>query len=340
MLIRPGALGDAIVSLPLVAALNGVVSDGVDILGRPASWRFLPPGPLSPRVHDINALGWLGLFAERPLAAEAAAVLAWADRVVAVVGAGSPLLDGLARAGGADVLRIDPPRLEDRARSADDLAAARLLRPWLQCAPAQSPEPIEALISAWLTPSATELAAAERDLDRALPDRPRLALHPGSGSPAKCWQGERFGRTIRCFIEAGGGGVLLLAGPADEEALVRLRAALPGEVRWLASVDEAPRRVAALASRCDVFLGNDSGLAHLVAPHVPAVVLFGPTDPGVWRPRGPEVRVLRAPDGHMASLAVEPVVAALSAAMSASLAQSRPRSPSEASFAPVTSRKP
>jgi len=41
-----------------------------------------------------------------------------------------------------------------------------------------------------------------------------------------------------------------------------------------------------------VFLGNDSGIAHLAAAcGVPVVALFGPTDPRVWAPRGPRVQV-------------------------------------------------
>jgi ADP-heptose:LPS heptosyltransferase len=41
-----------------------------------------------------------------------------------------------------------------------------------------------------------------------------------------------------------------------------------------------------------LFVGNDSGIAHLaVAVGTPAIVLFGPTDPRVWAPRG--ARVIR-----------------------------------------------
>jgi ADP-heptose:LPS heptosyltransferase len=39
---------------------------------------------------------------------------------------------------------------------------------------------------------------------------------------------------------------------------------------------------------------NDSGPAHLGAIiGVPTLVLFGPTDPAVWKPLGPNVQVLR-----------------------------------------------
>ena len=45
------------------------------------------------------------------------------------------------------------------------------------------------------------------------------------------------------------------------------------------------------ANACGV-IANDSGIAHLAAGlGVPTVAIFGPTDPAVWRPRGPNVRV-------------------------------------------------
>ena len=41
-----------------------------------------------------------------------------------------------------------------------------------------------------------------------------------------------------------------------------------------------------------VYIGNDSGIAHLAAAvGTPVIALFGPTDPDVWAPRGS--RVLR-----------------------------------------------
>ncbi|HSW50494.1 MAG TPA: glycosyltransferase family 9 protein, partial [Bryobacteraceae bacterium] len=42
-----------------------------------------------------------------------------------------------------------------------------------------------------------------------------------------------------------------------------------------------------------LYIGNDSGITHLAAASgVPVLALFGPTDPAVWAPRGPNVRVI------------------------------------------------
>jgi ADP-heptose:LPS heptosyltransferase len=43
-----------------------------------------------------------------------------------------------------------------------------------------------------------------------------------------------------------------------------------------------------------MYIGNDSGITHLAAAvGTPVLALFGPTNPEVWAPRGPHVRVGR-----------------------------------------------
>jgi ADP-heptose:LPS heptosyltransferase len=47
-------------------------------------------------------------------------------------------------------------------------------------------------------------------------------------------------------------------------------------------------------ARASLYLGNDSGITHLAAAvGTPTLALFGPTDPQVWAPRGPNVRVAK-----------------------------------------------
>ena len=45
-----------------------------------------------------------------------------------------------------------------------------------------------------------------------------------------------------------------------------------------------------------VYIGNDSGITHLAAAvGAPVVALFGLTNPNIWAPRGPNVRVIAKP---------------------------------------------
>jgi ADP-heptose:LPS heptosyltransferase len=132
-----------------------------------------------------------------------------------------------------------------------------------------------------------------------------LAIHPGSGSPAKNWPADR----LAALADARGGGRpwLLVVGPADEEAaapLCRCAGALP--------VRELPVRVlGALLGRAGLYVGNDSGVSHLAAAAgAPTLALFGPTDPAVWSPVGPRVGTVRSPTRRMGGLDLASVRAA------------------------------
>jgi ADP-heptose:LPS heptosyltransferase len=52
-------------------------------------------------------------------------------------------------------------------------------------------------------------------------------------------------------------------------------------------------QTAALLARCDLFIGNDSGITHLAAAlGVETLAIFGPSDPAQWRPKGRRAAVL------------------------------------------------
>jgi ADP-heptose:LPS heptosyltransferase len=133
-----------------------------------------------------------------------------------------------------------------------------------------------------------------------------LAVHPGSGSPAKNWPADRFAALVRAH--GAGGPWLLVIGPADEDAAAALQG-LPGAV----PLRQAPARVlGALLARAGLYVGNDSGVSHLAAAAgAPTLALFGPTDPAVWAPVGPLVEAVRSPDKKMGGLELATVDAAL-----------------------------
>jgi ADP-heptose:LPS heptosyltransferase len=143
-----------------------------------------------------------------------------------------------------------------------------------------------------------------------LEGRPFVAIHPGSGSAAKNWPAERFGALADVLRSRFGLPSLILGGPADEEALTRLRAATSDPCPLL--FDRPLQVVAAVVRRARAFLGNDSGLSHLAGLlGVRTLALFGPTDPALWSPLGPCVRVLRSVP--LAALQTDRVLAELAA---------------------------
>ena len=70
-------------------------------------------------------------------------------------------------------------------------------------------------------------------------------------------------------------------------------------VRWCAGENEELAEAVRIDNLYDlgcwlaqarVYIGNDSGISHLAAAvGTPTIVLFGPTNPAVWAPRGSHV---------------------------------------------------
>jgi heptosyltransferase-2 len=97
-------------------------------------------------------------------------------------------------------------------------------------------------------------------------------------------------------------------GEAEVEHFDRIQAVFTGvPVVWLR--DEDLPTIAAVFQGARGFIGNDSGITHLAAAAgVATTVLFGPTDPRVWAPRGEHVRVVQSADGTMEGITVEAVL--------------------------------
>jgi len=118
-----------------------------------------------------------------------------------------------------------------------------------------------------------------------------LAIHPGSGSRAKNWDPKNFARVADWASDRAR--VLLICGPADDE-VEEVRRAMKKAKPLVA--DNLPLiQLAALLRSATACLGNDSGITHLAASlGIPTVAIFGPTDPTIWGPRGPNVKIIYA----------------------------------------------
>jgi len=67
-----------------------------------------------------------------------------------------------------------------------------------------------------------------------------------------------------------------------------------------------------LIAGSSLFIGNDSGPAHIAAAYgIPVVVFFGPSDPRIWGPWRTASRILTRPDG-ISAVSVDEALAALS----------------------------
>jgi heptosyltransferase I len=163
---------------------------------------------------------------------------------------------------------------------------------------------------------------SEEKIDQQLKEagvREFAILNPGAGWGAKRWPAERYGQVAKAL---GNDGVRSIVnyGPGEEELARAVEAAGDGAaIAMKISISE----LIALTRRAKLFVGGDTGPLHLAAAlHVPAVAIFGPTDPARNGPYGTRSVVLRsasslttharnpAPDEAMLEITVEAVIEA------------------------------
>lgn len=97
---------------------------------------------------------------------------------------------------------------------------------------------------------------------------PAIALMTGASHPAKAWPLDRFQALAR-HIQAQGFTVLNLGGPSEAGAI-------PGAVESAGVL--SPLATAAILTKCQAVVTNDTGVAHLsAAVRCPVVALYGPT---------------------------------------------------------------
>lgn len=124
-----------------------------------------------------------------------------------------------------------------------------------------------------------------------------VAMHPGSGSESKNWPEPNWAELIDCILSASSARVCLVGGEAEGDRLDRLATGQrAGRLRVARSLPLV--ELARVLSRCVAFVGHDSGITHLAAAlGVPALVLWGPSRECLWRPQGEGIVIMRAGDG-------------------------------------------
>ena len=285
LLVRAGALGDVLL---LRASLHALRAGGwaVTLLVPARSGSVLRGPGEAEALIDWERADVAALLAAGPPPPALCALLAGFE--AAVVYSRQVAL--------AEALRAIVPRVvaHDPAPPADTHAAA-----WLwQGVRALGAPAVE--MPAPLLFTGDEARAAGSLVER-LPPR-FLAVHPGSGSPAKNWPAPRFAALAAAL--AGGQPFLAIAGPADG-AGTALLGAVPGA---RVAGELPPRVLGALLQRAGLYVGNDSGVTHLAAAAgARTLALFGPTDPAQWTPVGRAVRTMGAASGAMEDLTLEAV---------------------------------
>ena len=299
LVLRGGALGDFLVTLPALGLLRAEWPGArIELVGHARAAGLGVLGGYLDAVHSQHEARWSALFSAAAVELPPA-LHAWLAEFDLFVNYW-PDPDGT-------LARHFPLRAGQQFLSAP---AAPLLAP----AARHFCEPLKTLgLSTTDFRSRLRLPAGNDGEPSTFDSRRPVAIHPGSGSPRKNWPRERWTELMAQLEEP----VLLVLGEAEMKGwstsfVARIHSTESRQVK-IANNLPLPELAAALA-RCRLFLGHDSGVSHLAAAvGTPCVLLFGPTDPAMWAPPGDHVRALRR-GTDLDTLVVEEVLSVLSAA--------------------------
>ncbi|GCF07519.1 glycosyltransferase family 9 protein [Dictyobacter arantiisoli] len=127
-------------------------------------------------------------------------------------------------------------------------------------------------------------------------DRPVIGLHPGARPAARRWPAEYFARVADTLAQRYAAQIILTGVEADETTVLDVLSYM--HVPALNLVGKTSLGgLAALLSRLDLFVSNDTGPAHIAeAVCCPGITLFGPADYRRWAPLDQTIRhALRRP---------------------------------------------
>ena len=275
LVIRGGAIGDFILTLPVLAALRRQFPQArLELLGYSHIAQLALAGGLADEVRSIEARPLAGFFA-RHGTLDAALQEYFASFAITISFLYDP--DEIFQ---ANVARCSKAQFIAGRHRPDENADVHATEVFLK--------PLERLAIFDADPVPRLSLHTIRSTQHA------LALHPGSGSERKNWPETKWAELSQQLVRSPEMNLLLVGGEAEEGRLTRLAAALPPSRAQIA--DRLPLiELARRLTGCRAFIGHDSGISHLAAAlGLPTLVLWAETAESVWRPQGNHVKVLRS----------------------------------------------
>ena len=293
LVIRGGAIGDFILTLPVLAALrNQFPRADIEVLGYPRVASLALTGGLAKAVHAIESPGLASFFAR-----DGSFDLEWREFFGQFAIVVSYLFDpdeifetNVKSCGPRQFIAAQHRPDETKSIHASDV----FLKPLEQLAIFDG-DPVARLELPGL--------AKQENL---------LALHPGSGSEHKNWPEQNWRKLVAYLLDHSPLNLLLVGGEAEGAQLQRLAKDLLAERVQLAQhvpLSELAPRLA----KCSGYIGHDSGVTHLAsALGLPTLVLWAKSDEKIWRPLGEKVCLLNQ-HSDLAELTLETVVEGINA---------------------------
>ncbi|HEX5219317.1 MAG TPA: glycosyltransferase family 9 protein [Verrucomicrobiae bacterium] len=281
LVIRGGAIGDFILTLPAIAALRQQFPEvHLEVLGYPHIVQLAEAGGLVNRVQAIEARGLAGFFARNgELSEDLCDYFSDFNIIVSYLYDPDEIFKmNIARCSPAQFI-VGPHRPDE---AADVHATEAFLKPLERLA----------IFGADQVPHLS--LVVDESIAR---HAPTIALHPGSGSERKNWSETNWTRLFRELIDQSTFNLLLVGGEAEGDRLANYARVLPAErVRVARSLPL--KELARQLKDCAGFIGHDSGITHLAAAvGLPTLALWAETNMDIWRPLGNNVVLLQGETG-------------------------------------------
>lgn len=295
LVIRGGAIGDFILTLPVLRALRDTFPEThLEVLGYPKMAELAMAGGIIDGYRSIEARPLAGFFARNgKLDPELAEYFASFSIIFSYLYDPDEIFQtNVALSSKAQY--IQGPYRPDESQ---ETHATKVFLAPLERLAIFDPDPVPRL-----SIKSSDLPEVNRGK--------WIAIHPGSGSPKKNWPEENWAGLLERLASETDWNFLLLGGEAEEDRVCRLFQGIPpGRSGMLIGLTLLG--VAELLVTTRLFLGHDSGISHLAAAlGVPGLLLWGPSKQAIWKPIHPESRILSAGE-DLAQLSVDEVYLAL-----------------------------
>lgn len=271
LVVRPGALGDTILSVPLVRTIQRLFPGPLTFLGN-RSHRLVLPSDVT--FQPLDHPDWLWLFQDE--ISETSGSAPRFGRAYVVLERPELIVRNLARRGTGHCFTVG-------SRPPEGIHVVEHLHQRLGL-----PVPPR-------KPALTHLMTSKI--------KEIIWVHPGSGSPQKCVPLAFLSALARGLQERLGWDVAITAGEEDEF--------LKDDPFWNSLVmgprthlleRQSLHRVCTDLGGSGLYIGNDSGISHLAAGlGIPCVIFFVTTDPRQWAPWAPRSQVMpvEAKEGNL-----------------------------------------
>lgn len=306
MIIHPGALGDCILTLHLCNFIKSHMQiDVLDYIGNIDHIALFPGKTIVDKVRSINSIDLSRLFVDSnefnpENEPKLVANLAGYDWIFSFMGNKGDnfeqnLISTLYQTTSGDVVTLDTKPPSGYAHHISKFHIDDLVNEKYAAIEAFTPpenwtfnfeEPTINL-------SDSQKSNGSKLLRKYLPntDLPTIMIAPGSGSIDKNWHLDNY-KQLALELIKNKNNILFILGPSELERMTTVEINALEEIAPTASSLDTIK-LTELISNAQAFIGNDSGVTHLsAATGVSTVVIFGKTNPAIYSPVGPDVKIV------------------------------------------------